>query len=113
MVSKASDDLPDPLGPVITTRRFRGSAQLTFFKLCWAAPRTTRKSIATSRPNTDARARPLAPGRPAEGERGLENRPHRRRPPELFRAPAAGVRTPRNQKVFGSAAGFARVRRFG
>src|SRR5262245_32709901 len=43
MVSKASDDLPEPLGPVITTSRSRGSVRLMFFRLCCRAPRTTSR----------------------------------------------------------------------
>src|SRR5208283_1404768 len=38
MVSKASDDLPEPLNPVITTNLSRGMERLRFFKLCWRAP---------------------------------------------------------------------------
>src|ERR1039458_2154890 len=40
MVSKASDDLPEPLRPVITVRVLRGIWTLMFFRLCWRAPRT-------------------------------------------------------------------------
>src|SRR5437588_5553833 len=40
MVSKASDDLPDPDRPVKTMRRSRGSSMLTFLRLCSRAPRT-------------------------------------------------------------------------
>src|SRR5271157_3720168 len=40
MVSKASDDLPEPLRPVITVRVLRGISTLMFFRLCWRAPRT-------------------------------------------------------------------------
>src|SRR3954470_8446052 len=41
MVSKASDDLPDPLTPVITISERGGSVTSTFFRLCVRAPRTT------------------------------------------------------------------------
>src|ERR1700761_3124363 len=41
MVSKASDDLPDPDRPVMTVSVFRGISTLMFFRLCWRAPRTT------------------------------------------------------------------------
>ncbi len=41
MVSKASDDLPDPLTPVMTMSWPTGSERLTFFRLCVRAPRTT------------------------------------------------------------------------
>src|SRR5437588_5714927 len=40
MVSKASDDLPDPDRPVKTMSRSRGSSMLTFLRLCSRAPRT-------------------------------------------------------------------------
>src|ERR1017187_1676169 len=40
MVSKASDDLPEPLRPVITVRVLRGIWTLMFLRLCWRAPRT-------------------------------------------------------------------------
>src|SRR5579863_231713 len=40
MVSKASEDLPDPLRPVITVNALRGMSTLMFLRLCWRAPRT-------------------------------------------------------------------------
>src|ERR1019366_9253771 len=40
MVSNARDDLPDPLGPVTTTRRPRGIRTSRFFRLCSRAPFT-------------------------------------------------------------------------
>ena len=40
MVSKASDDLPDPDKPVITTNLFFGISSEIFFKLCSFAPFT-------------------------------------------------------------------------
>src|SRR5512145_1264375 len=40
MVSKASDDLPEPDTPVNTTSASRGSSRSTFFRLCSRAPRT-------------------------------------------------------------------------
>src|SRR5690348_13946789 len=40
MVSKASEDLPDPDRPVITTRLSRGMSTSIFFRLCSRAPRT-------------------------------------------------------------------------
>ena len=46
MVSKASDDLPDPLNPVITVSVLRGISTEMFFKLCWRAPRTVMLLIA-------------------------------------------------------------------
>src|ERR1700677_103711 len=41
MVSKASDDLPEPERPVNTTSLSRGIARSTFLRLCSRAPRTT------------------------------------------------------------------------
>src|SRR5512140_3565716 len=40
MVSKASDDLPEPDNPVITTSLLRGISTSMFFRLCTRAPRT-------------------------------------------------------------------------
>src|SRR5215212_9437297 len=41
MVSKASDDFPDPLTPVMTTSERAGNVTSTFLRLCVRAPRTT------------------------------------------------------------------------
>src|SRR5262245_50638728 len=40
MVSKASDDLPEPERPVRTTNRSRGISTSMFLRLCSRAPRT-------------------------------------------------------------------------
>src|SRR5581483_11885047 len=40
IVSKAREDLPDPLRPVITVRVLRGISTSMFLRLCWRAPRT-------------------------------------------------------------------------
>src|SRR5438105_4907076 len=40
MVSKASEDLPEPDNPVNTIRASRGISRSTFFRLCSRAPRT-------------------------------------------------------------------------
>src|SRR5689334_2874450 len=45
MVSKAREDFPEPLGPVMTTSRSRGRVRLMFLRLCWRAPRTTSRSM--------------------------------------------------------------------
>src|SRR5947209_5760658 len=45
MVSKASDDLPEPEGPVITVNARRGIWRSNPFRLCCRAPRTTMKSF--------------------------------------------------------------------
>src|SRR5271170_7302977 len=41
MVSKASDDLPEPESPVITTSRSRGISRSIFLRLCSRAPLMT------------------------------------------------------------------------
>src|SRR5688572_4270181 len=46
MVSKASEDLPDPDSPVITTRRSRGMSTSIFLRLWTRAPRTAIQSCA-------------------------------------------------------------------
>src|SRR5438132_11354017 len=49
MVSKASEDLPDPLSPVNTTSRSRGIESVTFFRLCSRAPRMVIRSMGIGR----------------------------------------------------------------
>src|SRR5215469_3847561 len=44
MVSKASDDFPDPLNPVMTVKVFRGISTSIFFRLCCRAPCTVMRS---------------------------------------------------------------------
>src|SRR5688572_18727288 len=44
MVSKASEDLPDPDSPVITTSWSRGRSTSMFLRLCTRAPRTEIQS---------------------------------------------------------------------
>src|SRR6185295_9021760 len=46
MVSKASEDLPEPDSPVITTSWSRGSSRSIALRLCSRAPRTTIRSLA-------------------------------------------------------------------
>src|SRR5579871_5042665 len=43
MVSNASDDLPDPLNPVITVKVLRGISTSMFFRLCCRAPCTVMR----------------------------------------------------------------------
>src|SRR5579871_758065 len=43
MVSKASEDLPDPLNPVMTVKVLRGISTSIFFRLCWRAPCTVMR----------------------------------------------------------------------
>src|SRR5947208_12912363 len=58
MVSKASDDLPEPDNPVITVSELRGISRLIFFRLCWRAPRMTSfvRPIVDRSPSTGAPA---------------------------------------------------------
>ena len=49
MVSKASDDLPEPDRPVKTISLSRGSSMAMFLRLCSRAPRTTRESDTATR----------------------------------------------------------------
>src|SRR3954469_23425476 len=61
MVSKASEDLPDPESPVMTTSASRGSETVTSLRLCSRAPVTTmefwrldiRPPLSLRRPRTD------------------------------------------------------------
>src|SRR6516225_4849269 len=62
MVSKASDDLPEPDKPVKTISVSRGSTTSMFLRLCSRAPRTTivsligvQRSVATHRERTFVR----------------------------------------------------------
>src|SRR5271168_3330459 len=62
MVSKASEDLPEPESPVMTVRLLRGISTLIFFRLCCRAPRTTslvRPMVSAALPPQE----PLAHGR--------------------------------------------------
>src|SRR3954462_4928000 len=45
IVSNASEDLPEPETPVITTNLFRGTTTSMFLRLCSRAPRMTMESI--------------------------------------------------------------------
>src|SRR5436305_3365602 len=49
MVSKASDDLPEPLRPVMTTSLSRGISSVRFLRLCSRAPPILIKSFAMDR----------------------------------------------------------------
>src|SRR6266478_3082236 len=50
MVSKASEDLPEPLSPVMTVRVLRGISTSIFLRLCWRAPRTEILVMAIEKP---------------------------------------------------------------
>src|SRR5579859_8284223 len=58
MVSKASEDLPEPESPVMTVSELRGISTLIFLRLCWRAPRTTSfvRPMIPSAPSTGALA---------------------------------------------------------
>ena len=56
MVSNASDDLPDPLTPVMTMSWPTGSEMLTFFRLCVRAPRTTMAERSKGADGMDVRS---------------------------------------------------------
>src|SRR5215469_8987267 len=56
MVSKAREDLPEPLRPVMTVKVLRGISTEMFFKLCWRAPRTVMLLIAMNLINLVRRA---------------------------------------------------------
>src|SRR5215510_14135438 len=47
MVSKASDDFPEPLKPVITTSLSRGMESVRFLRLCSRAPPILMNSLLT------------------------------------------------------------------
>ena len=59
MVSKAREDLPEPLRPVMTVRVLRGISTEMFLRLCCRAPRTEILVIATIIPGF--RGKPLHP----------------------------------------------------
>ena len=48
MVSKASEDFPDPETPVMTVSWFLGMSTSMFFKLCSRAPRTDSTVLLTT-----------------------------------------------------------------
>ena len=65
MVSKARDDLPEPLGPVMTVKVLRGISTLMFLRLCCRAPLTVIRVIAM---NKDERGM-STPRKPGGGSR--------------------------------------------
>src|SRR3989304_5019649 len=79
MVSKASEDFPDPEMPGGTTNLSRGISTVTFFRLCSRAPRTMIRSSgilssapparhpAGAAPPPPAHAAPPGPAAPAAG----------------------------------------------
>src|SRR3972149_6085641 len=86
MVSKASEDLPDPDSPVITTSRSRGISRSMFLRLCSRAPRMTMRSLAMLPGPRDVETVAEAP---PGGRAGAPAEP---RPPGA----AAGPREPRD-----------------
>src|SRR5215831_17780684 len=67
MVSNARDDFPEPLSPVMTTRRSRGMSTERFLRLCWRAPRTAIALLTVVIPRKP-RGRERARGRGGEGD---------------------------------------------
>src|SRR5216684_236679 len=55
MVSKASEDLPDPETPVTTVRVLWGTSKSTSFRLWTRAPRTTMLSVDIGLPERGSR----------------------------------------------------------
>src|SRR3972149_6239500 len=100
MVSKASEDFPDPEMPVSTTNLSRGISTVTFFRLCSRAPRTMIRSSgilssapparhpAGAVPPPPAHAAPPGPAAPAAGrEERLAPPPPATLPPVPRRRP--------------------------
>src|SRR5262245_35188378 len=69
MVSNASEDLPEPESPVITTSWSRGISRSMFLRLCSRAPRMTIRSLAMP-PYYTARLAGARPARVPVGFRG-------------------------------------------
>src|SRR5579864_3779109 len=70
MVSKASDDFPEPETPVTTVKVLWGTSKSTFFRLWTRAPRTTMLSVDISKESKQSpesgRMRSVAPPGTAE-----------------------------------------------
>ena len=64
MVSKASEDLPEPLNPVMTTSLSRGMLNVRFLRLCSRAPPILMNSLLTD-PNFANPTIPEPTGNPA------------------------------------------------
>lgn len=62
MVSKASEDLPDPETPLTTVSLPWGMSQEMFFRLCVRAPRMTMKSFARAAKDSPEADEPGAAG---------------------------------------------------
>src|SRR4029453_2604051 len=84
MVSNASDDLPEPDSPVITTSWSRGISRSTFLRLCSRAPRVAIRSPAmavyytaatSTRPGGDPRQRRGGHRRVRTGDAGPRGQP--------------------------------------
>src|SRR3954452_21357961 len=70
MVSKASEDFPEPLRPVMTVSVLRGTSTSIFFRLCWRAPRTVILVMAMEKFVIPSRV--CHPERDCHPERGLQ-----------------------------------------
>src|ERR1700737_4873400 len=71
MVSKASEDLPDPETPVTTVRVLWGTSKSTSFRLWTRAPRTTMLSVDIGLPERGSRVELV--GTPQELPQQLPN----------------------------------------
>src|SRR2546428_6902250 len=70
MVSKARDDLPEPLRPVMTTSLSRGIFSVRFLRLCSRAPPILINSLLTDREFSKQTIREFTPSvRRLKGER--------------------------------------------
>src|SRR5690242_13094832 len=66
MVSKASEDLPEPLTPVTTVMALCGTSTVTFLRLWTRAPRTRRVSCSGFEVSADAVIGLVANARPRQ-----------------------------------------------
>src|SRR5215475_14130048 len=70
MVSKASEDFPEPLKPVITVKVLRGISTEMFFRLCWRAPLTVILLMAMDLINLRKRAGTASFGKASPDSQG-------------------------------------------
>src|SRR6185437_2296996 len=87
MVSKASEDLPDPLRPVITVSVLRGISTEMFFKLCWRAPRTVILLMAMDLINLEQKLDSLTPSQKEHALQWASERSTRSSTPYVKRRP--------------------------
>src|SRR5712691_205232 len=90
MVSNARDDFPEPLSPVMTTRRSRGMSTERFLRLCWRAPRTAITLLTITIPRQGDPHPPLKPSPPGRG-RGATSRAQHLEPKDLAQLGWTGI----------------------